>query len=46
MKKLTAKKIYEKIVLHGHIPSPEESNMIEGTHWKHKLDGTIPEKKK
>jgi hypothetical protein len=45
MKKLTAKKIYEKIVLHGHIPSPEESNMLEGTHWKHKLDGTIPEKK-
>ena len=45
MKKLTAKKIYEKIILHGHTPSPEESGMLEGTPWKHKLYGTIPEKK-
>lgn len=45
MKKITAKKIYEKIVLHGHTPTPEESNMIKGTRWMHKLNGTIPEKK-
>jgi hypothetical protein len=44
MKKITAKKIYEKIVLHGHTPTPEESDVLEGTHWKHKLHGTVPEK--
>jgi len=45
MKKITAKKIYEKIVLHGYTPTPEEGRVLEGTPWKHKLDGTIPEKK-
>ena len=45
MKKITAKKIYEKVVLHGHTLTPEESSVLEGTPWKHKLDGTVPEKK-
>lgn len=39
------KKLYEKIRLHGHKATPEELSALEGTHWKHKLNGTTPSSK-
>jgi len=43
---LSPKQIYEKIVLQNYTPTEEESSALEGTVWKHKLDGTTPPLKK
>lgn len=34
-----AKRLYERMVLNNYAPTEEERKMLEGTRWKHKLEG-------
>lgn len=38
---MSPKKLYEKIVLGNHNPSPEEVESLKGTHWHNKLYGGV-----
>lgn len=39
---MSAKRMYEAITLRGHKATPEQLAKLEGTRWKHKLNGTTP----
>jgi hypothetical protein len=43
MRKLTAKKVYERVTLHKQQLSEEDHHVLHGTPWHHKVHGTTPD---